>query len=48
MILLSGLEDDKVHIEAMKAGAADFLVKGSADALLLQRSITDAVRHLQP
>lgn len=43
IILLTGLGDHKVDIEAMKAGAADYLVKGQFDAPLLERSIRHSI-----
>jgi PAS domain S-box-containing protein len=39
MILLTGQGDYAVDVEAMMAGAADYLVKGQIDAQLLERSI---------
>ena len=39
MILLTGQGDHEVDVEAMKGGAADYLVKGQIDAPLLERSI---------
>jgi diguanylate cyclase (GGDEF)-like protein/PAS domain S-box-containing protein len=39
LILLTGQGDGDVDIAAMKAGAADYLVKGDIDAQLLERSI---------
>ena len=39
MILLTGQGDRKVDLQAMQAGAADFLVKGRIDAPLLERAI---------
>ncbi len=45
IILLTGQGDDAVDREAMKAGAADFLVKGQADARLLERSIRYAMER---
>lgn len=47
MIVLTGLGDREVDIEAMKAGAADYLVKGQIDAPLLERSIRYALEHAQ-
>lgn len=38
-ILLTGQNDREVDLEAMKAGAADFLVKGQINAPMLERSI---------
>jgi diguanylate cyclase (GGDEF)-like protein/PAS domain S-box-containing protein len=45
MILLTGQGGDEVDAEAMKAGAADYLVKGSLEASLLGRSIRYAVER---
>jgi len=39
IILLTGQGDGEVDIAAMKAGAADYLVKGQIDAQILERSI---------
>ncbi|MDP9426957.1 MAG: response regulator, partial [Actinomycetota bacterium] len=39
MILLTGQGDRELDLEAMQAGAADYLVKGQIDAPLLERSI---------
>src|SRR5438552_10013483 len=52
IILLTGLGDHKVDSEAMRSGAADYLVKGQFDASLLERSIRHSIlrkraeRHL--
>jgi signal transduction histidine kinase/DNA-binding response OmpR family regulator len=43
IILLTGLGDHVVDSEAMGAGAADYLVKGQFDALLLERSIRHSI-----
>jgi diguanylate cyclase (GGDEF)-like protein/PAS domain S-box-containing protein len=45
MILLTGQGGDDVDAEAMKAGAADYLIKGRLDAPLLGRSIRYAVER---
>jgi diguanylate cyclase (GGDEF)-like protein/PAS domain S-box-containing protein len=45
MILLTGLGDREIDLEAMRAGAADFLQKGEFDAPLLDRSIRYALSH---
>jgi signal transduction histidine kinase len=46
VILLTGQGDRALDLEAMQAGAADFLVKGRIDAPLLERSIRYALeRH---
>jgi len=39
IILLTGQGDHEVDLEAMRLGAADFLVKGEFNAPLLERSI---------
>jgi len=43
IILLTGLGDSEVDSDAMKAGAADYLVKGQFDAPLLERSIRHSI-----
>ena len=43
LILLTGHGDHEVDIEAMKAGAADYLIKGAFDAALLERCIRYSV-----
>ncbi len=45
VIFLTGQGNYAVDMEAMKAGAADFLVKGQINASLLERSIRYAVEH---
>jgi PAS domain S-box-containing protein len=45
IILLTGQGEREVDIEAMKAGAADYLTKGQIDAALLERSIRYAVER---
>ncbi len=46
IVVLTGLSDEKVGIEALKLGAQDFLVKGSFDVYTLKRAISYAVeRH---
>jgi len=44
LILLTGQGDRAVDLEAMQAGAADFIVKG-ANAVQLERSIRYAIEH---
>ena len=39
LILLTGQADREIDLEAMRAGAADYLVKGEITAALLERSI---------
>jgi signal transduction histidine kinase/DNA-binding response OmpR family regulator len=43
VILLTALGDHHVDSEAIKAGAADYLVKGQFDAQLLERSIRHSI-----
>jgi diguanylate cyclase (GGDEF)-like protein/PAS domain S-box-containing protein len=45
MILLTGQGDADVDLAATEAGAADYLVKGTADAQLLERSIRYSLAH---
>jgi two-component sensor histidine kinase len=45
VILLTGQGDYEVDMEAMRAGAADFLVKGQSDVSALERSIRYAIEH---
>ena len=45
MILLTGQGDKETDIEATKAGAADYLVKGVLDSSLLERAIRYAIAH---
>lgn len=45
MIVITGQGSHKVDLEAMQAGAADYLVKGQVDAVVLERSIRYAIEH---
>lgn len=45
LILLTGQDERAVDLEAMKAGAADYLIKGRLEAGLLERSIRYALEH---
>lgn len=45
IILLTGQGDHEVDLQAMKAGASDYLVKGQIDAMLLERSIRYAIER---
>jgi len=47
MILMTGLADHDIDVEAMKAGAMDYLVKGRIDSALLERSIRYALKRKQ-
>ncbi|MDY7001359.1 MAG: diguanylate cyclase [Thermodesulfobacteriota bacterium] len=45
VIMLTGHGDRELDVAAMRAGAADFLVKGKIDISLLERSIRYAIDH---
>lgn len=45
VILLTGQKADGIDIEAMRAGAADYLVKGQFNSALLSRSIRYAMER---
>ncbi|MGV3774648.1 MAG: response regulator [Verrucomicrobiales bacterium] len=45
IILLTGMGDHEVDMQAMKLGAADYLVKGQINAPLLQRSIRHSLQR---
>ncbi len=45
IILMTGQGDQEVDFKAMKAGAADYLVKGEINAPLLERSIRYAIER---
>ncbi len=45
LILLTGQGDHEIDLEAMKAGAADYLIKGQLEASILERSIRYAIQH---
>jgi signal transduction histidine kinase len=45
IIVLTGLGDRAVDIEATSAGAADYLIKGEVTPALLERTIRYAMRH---
>jgi signal transduction histidine kinase len=45
IIFMTGQGDREVDMEAMRAGAADYLVKGQADVGLLERSIRYAIQQ---
>src|SRR6185503_15044054 len=47
MILLTGQGDREVDVEAMKAGAADYLIKGQLNADALERAIRYAIERNQ-
>lgn len=45
IILLTGQGDAETDLEAMEAGAADYLIKGEFEAPLLERAIRYSVQH---
>jgi diguanylate cyclase (GGDEF)-like protein len=45
IIVLTGLDDEKIGLEAVKKGAQDFLVKGHVDGNLLIRSMRYAIER---
>jgi anti-sigma regulatory factor (Ser/Thr protein kinase)/FixJ family two-component response regulator len=45
IVVLTGLDNDEVALEAMHAGAQDYLVKGRADVDLITRSIRYALER---
>ncbi|HXE58061.1 MAG TPA: diguanylate cyclase [Gemmatimonadales bacterium] len=45
LILLTGQGDHEVDVQAMKEGAADYLIKGRVDAPLLERSVRYAIER---
>ena len=45
IILLTGQDDRYIDLEAMKAGATDYLVKGEISAALLDRAIRYAIKR---
>lgn len=47
ILLLTGQTDKEVDIEAMQAGAADYLIKGQFDAPLLERVIRYSIQHFR-
>src|SRR4051794_25754257 len=45
IVVLTGLDDDQLALDAMHAGAQDYLVKGRADVDLITRSIRYAIER---
>lgn len=47
VIVLSGLDDEKVSMKAVREGAQDYLIKGQVDGNLLTRAIRYAIERKQ-
>lgn len=47
IIVMTGLEDETIALNSVKAGAQDFIVKGSFDGNLLSRTISYAIERHQ-
>ncbi|AKB56844.1 PAS domain S-box protein [Methanosarcina barkeri] len=45
IIILTGMNDEKIGVEAVKKGAQDYLVKGQVDGRLLKRSIQYSIER---
>ncbi|HYE74467.1 MAG TPA: response regulator, partial [Blastocatellia bacterium] len=45
VIFMTGQDDREIDLEAMRIGAADYLVKGQTEASLLERSIRYAIQQ---
>ncbi|HQU83311.1 MAG TPA: EAL domain-containing protein [Pyrinomonadaceae bacterium] len=45
VILLTGQGDSDIDLEAMKAGASDYLVKGELEAPVLERAMRYSIKH---
>ena len=47
IVVLTGLDDEPLALEAVKAGAQDFLVKGQVNGTLLSRAVSYAIQRHQ-
>jgi CheY-like chemotaxis protein len=47
IVVMSGLDDESLAVEAVRKGAQDYLVKDKSDAFVLRRSIAYAIERQQ-
>lgn len=47
IVVLTGLDDETISVQAMQAGAQDYLIKGQVDSNLLVRSIRYSIERQQ-
>lgn len=47
IVVLTGLDDEKVSVQAIKEGAQDYLIKGQVDSNLLKRTLMYAIERKQ-
>ncbi|MDZ7721721.1 MAG: response regulator [candidate division KSB1 bacterium] len=47
VVVITGLADNETGLESLKSGAQDYLVKGSIDSDLLNRTISHAIERKQ-
>ncbi|HEX4354081.1 MAG TPA: diguanylate cyclase [Polyangiales bacterium] len=45
LIVLSGFDDEKVNVQAVRMGAQDYLIKGRVDTELMRRSLQHAIER---
>ena len=48
VVVLTGMDDEKTGIEAVRMGAQDYLVKGQADGRLIARAVRYAIEQNGP
>lgn len=47
VIIVTGSGDEEIAVAMMKSGASDYLVKGSINAVVLEKSVKDALDHYE-